>query len=261
MKKLTLLLIILTLKSYSVWSQTEIQNQIQEKIKEALEVVSKETIQNPKDLVFIRKYNSNRFYQVINFNKPKLVTNEVLPPSIDIHKNEIIEIETDSISDVIWVKKKKFQSLKMTNSENPFTKLNSRFPSKTFERLQPEIHELIKKSYLDEIKGKYGDIKVIKAGDLQQTYYQLTKDIELISVSINYPQRARMNGTQGIVEIGYVLTTEYEIVDLKVFRDLKDGCTESVINSINELNNKMKEKRYDQGENIYIEVIVIFKLN
>ena len=149
----------------------------------------------------------------------------------------------------------------MTNSENPFKGINTRFPSKTFDRLQPEIHELIKKSYLEEIKKKYGEIKVIRSGDLHQAYFQLTKDIELISVSINYPQQARMNGTQGIVEIGYVLTTEFEIADLKVFRDLKDGCTESVINSIKELNMKMKEKRYDQGENIYFEESVIFKLN
>lgn len=259
MKKISYLYILLIFNSNLVYSQTN--ENIQSKIIEAIDLVAKETIENPKDIVLVRKYNSDNYYRIQKFKDTILVTNLVLPPDLNNIQTDITDIEKDSISDVIWIKKKKFQSLKLTNSENPFTNLNSRFPSKTFERLQPEINELIKKSYLNEIKRKYGDIKVIKAGDLHQTYFELTKDIELISVSINYPQQARKNGTQGIVEIGYVLTSEYEIADLRVFRDLKDGCTESVINSINELNKKMKEKGYDHSENIYIEVNTIFKLN
>jgi hypothetical protein len=259
MKNTFYLYILLILNSSIVYSQSN--ENIQNKIIEAIDLVAKETIENPKDIVLVRKYSSDKFYRILKFSDSILVTNLVLTPSPDNIQTEVFEIDKDSISDVIWLKKNKFQSLKMTNSENPFKGINSRFPSKTFERLQPEIHELIKKSYLEEIKKKYGEIKVISSGDLHQTYFQLTKDIELISVPINYPQQARMNGTQGIVEIGYVLTTEFEIADLKVFRDLKDGCTESVINSIKELNMKMKEKKYDQGENIYIEESVIFKLN
>ena len=259
MKNTFYLYILLILNSSIVYSQSN--ENIQNKIIEAINLVAKETIENPKDIVLVRKYSSDKFYRIFKFADSILFTNLVLPPSPDNIQTEVFEIDKDSISDVIWIKKNKFQSLKMTNSENPFKGINTRFPSKTFDRLQPEIHELIKKSYLEEIKKKYGEIKVIRSGDLHQAYFQLTKDIELISVSINYPQQARMNGTQGIVEIGYVLTTEFEIADLKVFRDLKDGCTESVINSIKELNMKMKEKRYDQGENIYFEESVIFKLN
>ena len=261
MRKITLLLIIGILQNLIVKSQTEIEHQIQDKIKEAIDLVSQQTIENPKDIILVRKYNSDKFYLITNFNESTLITNEVIPPEIDNVQTEVIEIEKDSISDVIWIKKKKFQSLRMTDSKNPFNKINSRFPSKTFERLQPELDALTKQAYLTKLKAKYEDLQVIQVGDLHQTYFQLTKDIDLISTSIYYPQKAREYGTQGIVELGYILNKDYTISDLKVFRDLKDGCTESVIESIKELNRRMKEKGYENKQNSYIEVSVIFKLN
>jgi hypothetical protein len=261
MRKIILVLIIGLFQNLIVNSQTETEIQLQEKFNEAIVLVSKEIIENSKDIVLIRQYSSEKFYKVSVFKDVTLVTNEVLPPEIYHIQPEVIEISKDSISDIIWIKKRQFQSLKMTDSENPFNGLNSRFPSKTFERLQPEISELTKQVYLNKMKSKYGDLRIIKSGDLHQAYFELSKDIEFFSIPINYPQKARVNGTQGMVELGYILNEDYSISDLIIFRSLKDGCTEAVLAAIEELNKRMRDKGYKSIEKIYMEESVIFRLN
>ncbi len=272
MLKKTILIFTAIICFHSGFTQNSCNYQIQEKIIEGYDYIEKYAEQNPKDLVIITIYNNGKFFFVNSYGNELIEAKEIIPPDIKNIQTDVIIIDKDSVADVFWIKKKKYQNLLLNEYSFPFEKITSRWQaSETFEKIQQEIiskkHEIltreknaIKDKYYLKLKEKYPDLEKLETKNTQMTFFELSDDEEIIAFQLKYPQEALLNGTQGTVEVAYVLTKNYDVEHLKVYNHLKDGCTESVINLIMDISKRFKEKGYKNEKNLFIEANIDFIL-
>lgn len=56
--------------------------------------------------------------------------------------------------------------------------------------------------------------------------------LKYIYQNITYPKKARLNGTQGMAVVSFVVTAKGNLTDLKILRDPGDGCGKSALRVI-----------------------------
>jgi TonB family protein len=78
-----------------------------------------------------------------------------------------------------------------------------------------------------------------------------------LSKNIKYPGEAKDNDRQGLVVIGFILTKEARIIDLKVKNSVGFGCDEEAIRLLKMIEGKLKPNSKD---NEYFEMTLRFKL-
>ena len=129
--------------------------------------------------------------------------------------------------------------------------------------LASEIKELKQEQdledYLRNVKAKYPDIVIRRVNNISIAI-EGSDGLNTITCSLIYPEEAKMNSTQGIVKIGYVVTKDGLVDDIIVIKGLENGCTESVFDCIEELSKKLREAGYAGEHEIYYEVEVPFRL-
>ena len=245
-------------------SQEDYQSQIMSKVREGLEYSLGLRKYNPKDIIIVQKLNSDSFYKVVGVQENTLETNKLNPPDIGDYEGTVSVIDKDSVVSVLWIKKKKYQSINIKKEEIPFRHLKSKFQNETFISIEAEINEIITQHqneiYIKQLETKYPNIKTMKGENVADLINKAANDGTILSAPIIYPLEARHNNTQGVVVIGYVVTINGDIDMLHVFKGLKDGCTESVIEAIKNMAQQFKDNDVKVKEDIYLEATVHFIL-
>ena len=80
---------------------------------------------------------------------------------------------------------------------------------------------------------------------------------EWLTKNINYPGDAKDHDRQGLVVIGFILTKEAKIVDIKVKNSVGFGCDEEAIRLLKMIEGKLKP---NLNESEYFEMTLRFKL-
>lgn len=261
--KISLLIVLLSCTLLTL-SQEDYQSQIMSKVREGLDYSLGLKKYNPKDIIIVQKLNSNNFYKIVDVHENTFETNKLKPPDLGDYEGTISVIEKDSVVSVLWIKKRKYQAINLLADEIPFQNLKSKFQNETFISIEAEINEIITRHqneiYINKLETKYPNIKTIKAENITDLIQKVTNYDTILSTPLIYPIEARHNNTQGVVVIGYVLTKNGDIDMLHVFKGLKDGCTESVIETIKNANQQLKDNDFKVKEDIYFEATVHFIL-
>jgi TonB family protein len=79
--------------------------------------------------------------------------------------------------------------------------------------------------------------------------------VNLILNNISFPEEARENGRQGTVVIGFTLTKDKRIIDIKVKNSVGMGCDEEAIRLLMLTEGKLKTKT---NNNEYFEFLIKF---
>lgn len=264
MKKNTVIVLFVLLINPFLKSQNiDFREKIQLKVNEGLSFIIQQTKDNSNDIIIIKTNPNSKCFFVHSIEQDIVKAKEVIIPHHSRYKEEIVEIRIDSIIDVFWIKKNRFQNLVLTNFENPF-KLNKRFQNDIISTIQNEIKDLERQKFLyfkeieaqdyyKKIKEKYSDLEFMNFDRIQEGFSKSTNSSIVIGSSVIYPQMARVTETQGVVRIGFVLTQDCQAEDFFVFKDLPHGCTESVIRAVKEASKKLIEQSIICQKNYYIE--------
>jgi TonB family protein len=62
------------------------------------------------------------------------------------------------------------------------------------------------------------------------------KMLEFVYRHLHYPPEARKNGIEGMVIVQFTIAIDGYVEDIKVVRDLKDGCGEAALSIIEDMN-------------------------
>lgn len=86
--------------------------------------------------------------------------------------------------------------------------------------------------------------------------------LKYIYKKISYPNKARMNGTQGMAVVSFVVTAKGNLTDLKILRDPGDGCGRAALRVIESMKKKWIPAEQD-GKKVACRynLPVRFKLN
>ncbi|MDD2962868.1 MAG: energy transducer TonB [Bacteroidales bacterium] len=257
MKKLLTIFVMGLLTPATSWSQTTLSGELNKKVIEGFTYIFNQKMLRPDDILIVQTIDSKKFFVVTGCMETYLEGKETDKSDYSKSVDAITRIHKDSVYDVLWIKKRNYLTLLLPDSGIPFKKLKGRFTDSKIDSLKADIKNLLDQAYFERVKQKYDKLKTIKAKNISDGLRQITNDPAIIHVRIDYPEEARMNETQGQVEVAFVLTTSGEIADLYVLKKLGDGCTQSVLSSIKELGNKLKAKSYSNEENI----LFIFAIN
>jgi len=264
MKKLIVITLLIFLINPNLNSQNiDFRKKIQLKVKESFNYIYQQVETNSSDIVIIKTNSYPNYFYVVSVEDSIIKTKEVILPHHTKYKEDFVKIEQDSITDVFWIKKNRFQNLILKDFKNPF-KISKRFQYEMISTIQKEINileqqeiqyqkDLDAQSYYSMIKEKYSDLEWMNFETIQEGFTKSTNSNIKLSSSIIYPQMARETETQGVVRIGYVLTKDCQAEDFFVFKDLPYGCTEAVIKTIKEASNKLIEQNIICQKNYYIE--------
>jgi protein TonB len=98
------------------------------------------------------------------------------------------------------------------------------------------------------VEKKDPEVRVDHMPEFDGNVYQFIKD------NLKYPQTAVENGTQGIVGLSFIIEKDGAIGDIKVLRDVGDGCTAEAIRVVKMMPN------WKPGMNHGVPVRVVFNL-
>lgn len=265
------LLVIVVLSSVTCWSQTDIHPDIQKYVREGLDYALELKQYNPKDLIIVQIAGSDKFYLINKFNEDFLEVNEVVPPEFLNIQEKNIEMAKDSVVGILWVKKKKFDAINISKPIQSFSSLKWKFDNVRFVELNANIDKIYaseakilldieKEEHINNLKIEYPDIEIVKFTNGEGLGFIMPDVGIILSNPIVYPLEAKQNGIQGVVEIGYVVTKNGSIEDIKVFSGLGYGCTEAVIDALYGFEEQLKETQYSVDRDFYIETEVPFTL-
>lgn len=248
--------------TFAGWGQTNAEIKIREKVREGLNYVLNEKETNVEDIVIVTATYLNGYYLITGSDDKSIVIKEVIPPNLSNYDDSSFTMLKDSVSDLIWVKGKTYQTLKMGDSQIPFRKLKKRFSCEKIELLQTDIYALNEQQYLEEITLKHGEFVICKTRELNKAIAQITsnQDISMPNLTVYYPVVARENNISGVTRIGFIITKNGSIDDIHVFQRLGGGCTESLISTVNNMSLQLKQKGYNNTKTYYIELTMSFTL-
>lgn len=261
MKKLLIFVVLGALLPRYSWSQSSLASKLNEKVIEGLVYVLDQKKSSPDDILLVRTITSKKFYLVTDYMDSYIEGKQIAQFDYTKFVDTTTRIDKDSVYDILWIKKKKYLTLLLSDSSIPFKKMSKRFTDSTIDSLKAEIKNLLDQAYFERMNQKYEKLKIIMAKRFSEGLSQIFKDPDIIRVRVHYPEQARMNETQGQVEIAFVLTTSGEIDDIYVLQKLGDGCTQSVIDSIKELGNRLRTTNYTSDKNILFVFATDFILN
>lgn len=96
----------------------------------------------------------------------------------------------------------------------------------------PEIFKVVEQMPMfpgcEDVEGTYKEIQACSD----------EKMLEYVYKNLKYPAEARERGTEGMVVLQYVVTENGELEDIKIIRDIGDGCGEAarkIVESMNDL--------------------------
>jgi TonB family protein len=167
--------------------------------------------------------------------------------AIDTLGNITIKIDYEDIDHVktneSLVKKNKKWAILKKDGTLDYNKKNILF-------LHPDRLALFK--FCKEKKDNYAELK--RCAD--------QKLLEYIYKNISYPNEARLNGTQGVAVVSFVVTTKGTLRDIKILRDPGDGCGTSAKRVLESMKGKWTPAMQD-GKKVpsQFNLPVRFKLN
>ncbi|MDO9510122.1 MAG: energy transducer TonB [Bacteroidales bacterium] len=264
MKRVIIVSLILFSISFVVGAQENYPRIIQMKVIEGLRFVYCQQMKSPADMLLVKLHHKSGFCRVINLDDSLVEAKEVFPPDYMDMSEVSVEIAIDSVADIVWIKKKEFQTLKLKNSENPFKKLKSRFQNDTMESLQMQISQLFKNmsllDYQNRMQAKYPGLLMVKK--YGKGFPTILMESKSLFPFIVYPEEARMNGTQGAVALAFVITKNGDLDDeIHVIDYLGDGCTEAIIVGLKEMARQVKINNMTFENDIYYDGSYYFQLD
>ncbi len=81
-----------------------------------------------------------------------------------------------------------------------------------------------------------------------------------LSENIKYPEKARVDGTQGRVVVGFVVNKDGEIDELKLRRSIGDGCDEEAMRVIKKMPKWKPAKFNGKPVSVYFDLPIFFTL-
>jgi len=83
-----------------------------------------------------------------------------------------------------------------------------------------------------------------------------------VYVNIIYPKIAKLKGTQGEVVIRFIINTEGDIEDIKILKDIGDGCGQAAAEAVRRVKKRWSPARNQKGETVKVmkTLPIIFKL-
>lgn len=81
-----------------------------------------------------------------------------------------------------------------------------------------------------------------------------------LSENIKYPEKARIDGTQGRVVVGFVVNKNGEIDELKLKRTIGDGCDEEAMRVIKKMPKWKPAKFNGKPVSVYFDLPIFFSL-
>jgi len=86
------------------------------------------------------------------------------------------------------------------------------------------------------------------------------KMLEFIYSRIKYPTIARQNGTEGMVVVSFIVETDGSLSEMKILRDLGDGCGKESLRVVSEMPKWIPGKDGSEPARVQFNLPVRFKL-
>lgn len=90
------------------------------------------------------------------------------------------------------------------------------------------------------------------------------KLLKFISSKLVYPTTARINKTEGLVVVKFVVTKKGDVEKIKILRDIGHGCGEAAVHVIESMNNMPKKwipgRQRGEKVNVYFTLPIKFRL-
>ena len=74
--------------------------------------------------------------------------------------------------------------------------------------------------------------------------------------NLKYPSKAMNNGTQGTVEISFIVTSNGKIDSVKILKDIGNGCGESCKKTVEKMNKLKWIPGKQEGEKVNVEYTI-----
>lgn len=258
MKHIAILYLILGIWPYIV-GQEFLESQNKETyLRQAISHLAGKELNQKKDFIIIKSYEDvHNFYLVQHFENEFVEAVNIVPPKLSITNTRIVKISFDSITDLIWISNKRWNGILNTVEEVPFEKLKGRFIDEKFNKIIRNF-ETAKK--IDRIIEDYGKIMIVRSDNGIPVYNEHTNNYKRFAVEIEYPAIATEFNVQGLVKVGYVMTTDCSCKEFVIFKDPGYGCAQSLIKSIKEMHHKLSKDDCGNSEPIFIEISADFIL-
>ncbi len=213
--------------------------------------------------------NDNKVYIGID-NKVELVSdpasNSIDLNSLDPEYAEVVKISNNQFSILPIKPMPRNKSLKLEAT----SEISSTIFECLIRRLPAIIHDTIPKKFNDELfkvveeMPRFPGCEEESGGKKEKDDCGREKLLEYIGMNLKYPSEAREKGTEGMVVIQFVVEKNGTVGDIKILREIGDGCGEAgkkVVESMNQMDNRWNPgKQRGQLVRVVYTLPIKFKL-
>jgi len=190
--------------------------------------------------------------------KAEVVIEVPPPPQVDETKFTVIEIKEDKVDKPIIENKEIEEKQTAVSTE---TKEGESAPEKLEEVIKVETPGDNNKTGTGEEENKtYQEFEVAQNAEYEGGINAFRKDLQN---KIVYPSVAKRKETQGRVVIQFVVDTDGSMTDIKVVRDIGDGCGEEAVAAMKKVSKRWAPAKNAQGKAVKVRktIPVEFKLD
>jgi protein TonB len=141
------------------------------------------------------------------------------------------------------------------------TKEGESSPNKPEEVVVVEKPKELEQAGTGEDPGKvYQEFEVAQNAEYEGGINAFRKELQS---KIVYPSAARRKETQGKVQVQFTIDTDGSITDIKILRDIGDGCGDAAVDALKKMTKKWAPAKNAQGKSVKVRrtIPVDFKLN
>jgi protein TonB len=190
--------------------------------------------------------------------KQQVVIEVPPPPQVDQTKFTVIEIKEEKVEKPIVENKEIEEKQTAVATE---TKEGESSPNKPEEVVVVEKPKELEQAGTGEDPGKvYQEFEVAQNAEYEGGINTFRKELQS---KIVYPSAARRKETQGKVQVQFTIDTDGSITDIKILRDIGDGCGDAAVDALKKMTKKWAPAKNAQGKSVKVRrtIPVDFKLN
>lgn len=190
--------------------------------------------------------------------KQQVVIEVPPPPQVDQTKFTVIEIKEDKVEKPL-VENKEIEEKETAVATE--TKEGESSPNKPEEVVVVDKPKELEKAGTGEDENKtYQEFEVAQNAEYEGGINAFRKELQK---NIEYPSVARRKETEGNVVLQFTIDSNGSITDVKVLRDIGDGCGDAALAALKKVNKKWAPAKNAQGKPVKVRksIPVAFKLN
>ncbi|MCU0438380.1 MAG: TonB family protein [Raineya sp.] len=190
--------------------------------------------------------------------KQQVVIEVPPPPQVDQTKFTEIEIKEEKVEKPLVENKEIEEKQTAIDKE---TKEGESSPNKPEEVVVVEKPKELEKAGTGEEENKtFQEFEVAQNAEYEGGINAFRKELQK---KISYPSLAKRKETQGNVVLQFTVDKDGSITDIKVLRDIGDGCGDEAVKALKQMNTKWAPAKNAQGKPVRVRksIPVAFKLD